>query len=117
MRRQITDAVREWKVCADEDALYGIAMCASELVTNGVDHAWTAKIGVTVAWTGGAVRLEVIDDDPLVPMRCDAELGDVDGRGLAILESLGRWGAERRPCGKVVWAVIPIPLNPRWSNA
>ncbi|MGA4544415.1 hypothetical protein ACPA54_30950 [Uniformispora flossi] len=74
-------------------------------------------IGITVAWTGKAVRLEIIDDDPLVPTRCDAGLGDVDGRGLAILESLGQWGAERRSCGKVVWAEIPIPLNPRWTNA
>ncbi|WTX00740.1 hypothetical protein OG216_10840 [Streptomycetaceae bacterium NBC_01309] len=80
-------------------------------------NAWTTMIGVSVAWTGDAIRLEVIHDDPLVPTRCDAEPGDVDGRGLAVLECLGRWGAERRPAGRVVWAEIPIPLNSRWSEA
>ncbi|MDI2132296.1 hypothetical protein [Yinghuangia seranimata] len=40
----------------------------------------------------------------------------MDGRGLAVLASLGTWGAERRPHGKVVWAEIPVPLSPRWTQ-
>ncbi|WP_436788645.1 ATP-binding protein [Yinghuangia sp. YIM S10712] len=110
MRRQVLAAVREWKVCDDADAFDDIAVCASELVTNGVDHAWTSTIGVSVAWTGTAVRIEVIDKDPLIPSRGDADLSDVHGRGLALLEALGTWGSERRSCGKVVWAEIPVPV-------
>jgi len=113
MRRQVLNAVREWRVCDDQDALDGIAVCTSELVTNGVDHAWTLTLGVTVSWTGTAVRIEVLDKDPLAPSRSDADPGDVHGRGLALLEALGRWGTERRSCGKVVWAEIPVPVTAR----
>lgn len=117
IRRQIIETVGEWRICDDEDSLFGVGVCASELLTNGVDHAWTNMLGITLAWTGTAIRIEVIDDDPLFPTRCDGEVGDVDGRGLALLEALGRWGAERKPYGKVVWAEIPIPLDTRWTDA
>jgi anti-sigma regulatory factor (Ser/Thr protein kinase) len=83
----------------------------SELVTNAVLHARTS-IRLTVVRTPTGVRIEVGDDSTVEPRsligrdRADSEHIASVGRGLVLLEALGRWGVRVQDGdqpGKVVW--------------
>ena len=88
----------------------------SELVTNAVLHARTS-IRLTVVRTPTGVRIEVGDDSTVEPRsligRDRADSGHIAsvGRGLVLLEALGRWGVRVQDGdqpGKVVW-FEPVP--------
>jgi len=72
-----------------------------------VAHAHTP---FTVSLTGdaGSVTLAVEDGSASRPIRVDASLLDVAGRGVAIVETLSRsWGVTADAgVGKSVWAVF-----------
>ncbi len=84
-------------------------MCiVSELVANTVDHTRCRLIRVTIRrLTNGAVRISVADKCRVTP-----ELGRPDddqegGRGLLLVDAMSwRWGYDRKPWGKVVWAEL-----------
>ena len=87
----------------DPDTAYAAAICASELVTNGVLHARTPIVlGVTL----GAARLLVTVADaaggnPQPPPPDDER---PSGRGLMLVEALAdEWGITEVPDGKTVW--------------
>ena len=100
-------------------------ICASELTTNALraalDYAvlqgwnwhWSdqpIRLGVltTEHWT----RLDVHDPDPVIPDPGSRGLLAESGRGLVIVNDLAAdcwWDTE--PDGKVVRAVIPMPLR------
>lgn len=93
-----------------------VQLCASELVTNVIQHLGEG-VPVTVrVWCddGGRTRLEVTDPDPRVLPVLHAAV-DVDaesGRGLALLDALAvRWGVAQGPGHKTVWC----ELGP-WSS-
>jgi hypothetical protein len=53
------------------------------------------------------VRLEVHDLSPARPRRRAAAVHAIGGRGVAVVAALStRWGTERVPDGKVVWAEL-----------
>ncbi|MFJ7773082.1 ATP-binding protein [Streptomyces sp. NPDC097107] len=90
---------------------YYVRLCASELLTNVIDHLGEGTpVTVRVTRTGsGRTRVEVTDPDPRAlpvlvrPVTATAE----SGRGLALLDSLAvRWGAEQRAEGKTVWCEL-----------
>ena len=56
------------------------------------------------------VRVEVVDDSPVVPIRRSIEADAVSGRGMAIVESLAsNWGVtDLSPDGKTVWFEVAI---------
>jgi len=90
----------------DPDSAYAVALCASELVTNGVLHARTAIIlGVTL----GNERLLVTVADraggtPYTPPRDDER---PSGRGLMLVDALAdQWGVTEEHDGKTVWFTI-----------
>jgi anti-sigma regulatory factor (Ser/Thr protein kinase) len=75
----------------------------SELVTNATLHSRTPFEVRLVVGDDGAVRIEVTDSSPGVPVQ--KRHGDLatTGRGLRLLDAAGRWGVEPTPQGKTVW--------------
>lgn len=102
-RRLIVDIARHWRVPLSEEALADVALCASELLANGMEHT-KARCRVTVRWTGLRLRVEVADSSPHPPDPATAEDTVTGGRGLMVVAGLAHsWGWEPSGDGKVVW--------------
>jgi anti-sigma regulatory factor (Ser/Thr protein kinase) len=88
-------------------------LLVSELVTNAVQASARlpltepAVIRLWLASDGLSVVIHVWDASDEMPARRDAGLDEDSGRGLMLVEALGKeWGAYGRAGGKVVWVVI-----------
>lgn len=102
-RRLIVDVARFWKVPLPEDALADVAVCASELLANAMEHT-KARSKVTVRWTGERLRVEVADTNLEPPDPEAAQDCVTGGRGLAVVAGLAHaWGWYPAGAGKVVW--------------
>ena len=79
-------------------------LLVSELVTNAVLHARTPLV-VRAAWRAARLRVSVTDESAWLPRPRPQDVERVDGRGLALVETLADdWGVENRPGdGKTVW--------------
>jgi hypothetical protein len=85
------------------------ALVVTELATNAVLHARSA-FSVSLALSGGAIRISVGDTLPLGPRGADQELAAVPGHGLGVVAAMAtRWGVETVPSGKAVWAELALP--------
>ncbi|GAA2254118.1 hypothetical protein GCM10010415_12900 [Streptomyces atrovirens] len=88
-----------------------VQLCASELVTNVIQHLGEG-VPVTVRVScddAGRTRLEVTDPDPraLPVLRASVGADEESGRGLALLDALAlRWGVTHAPGGKTVWCEL-----------
>ena len=103
-RRFVDETLRRWD-CGD--LLDSVSLLVSELVTNAVIHAGS-DVEVSVALLPNAVRVEVLDHDPTMPVARDAADDDTSGRGMAILDALASaWGMDPAEGGKVVWFELP----------
>jgi two-component sensor histidine kinase len=102
LRRSLGDNSRSREVIDDAE------LVVSELMTNAIDaDCGDAELTVTVA-TDGAVRIEVEDDALGLPQEAVVPLSAPRGRGLALVAALStRWGYEKKPRGKRVWAELP----------
>jgi anti-sigma regulatory factor (Ser/Thr protein kinase) len=93
-----------------EDGVETAALLVSELTTNSVRHTASPVFVCRVAYDGAHVVLEVEDygGTPELPHRKDPGPGDVDGRGLLLVDVLcTQWGVTPGPCGgRVVRAVL-----------
>lgn len=79
-----------------------ILLAASELVSNGVEHAGSVT-SLRVTGVAGTVTVEV--EDPLSSMVERPEPRAEAGRGLAITGAVAdSWGWHATAAGKVVWA-------------
>jgi anti-sigma regulatory factor (Ser/Thr protein kinase) len=98
-------------------------LLVSELVTNAVraaqrltTRADLAAVPVIRFWLFSdrrSIVIHVWDACDEMPVRQDAHPDDVGGRGLLLVETLGKdWGAYRQTEGKVVWALISLPGDP-----
>jgi serine phosphatase RsbU (regulator of sigma subunit) len=96
------------------DVVDDTAIVVTELVTNALLHGLPpAQLLVRVDGTG-AVRVEVSDASPVLPVRVRQDRESMTGRGLKLVEaSAERWGVQRQPVGKTVWA----ELRPGASSA
>lgn len=113
-RRQVERAASEWGLSAN--AVSDLVLVASELVTNAVVHARTARgrqVGVTLRLLADTVRVEVRDADPGFPVTRLRGLGDQPtefgerGRGLLLVRNLSlSCGVTTHVVGKTVWAEI-----------
>ena len=84
-------------------------MVTSELVTNAIEHAGGAKLGVEVIRlaASGTVAVIVTDSSPNPPVRCDPCMESDHGRGLRIVDALSaRWGWRPEDPGKAVYAIL-----------
>lgn len=80
-----------------------VELLVSEVVTNAILHS-RSPIEVSVVLSEEALRVEVCDESPLLPVRRTYSEESTTGRGLLLIEALSdRWGTESRPGGKVVW--------------
>jgi len=98
-------------------------LLASELVTNAVraaqrlttkaDLAAVPVIRFRLSSDRRSIAIHVWDTCDEMPVRQDARPDDVGGRGLLLVETLGKdWGAYRQAEGKVVWVLISLPGDP-----
>lgn len=108
--RRITTAVLGlWKVGGSQAE--DIVLIVSELVTNAIEHGG-GDVGLRVQWSGGDVRVEVIEDSPApARMRLSSD-DDVSARGLLLVTGLARrWGVTDD--GRTTWATVRIALATR----
>ncbi len=88
-------------------AVHDVALATGELAANAAEHARTAF--VVVVRVDGCVRIEVSDGSADLPFVTDADFDSERGRGMALVELVSdRWGVDKTPGGKVVWAEIPV---------
>lgn len=88
-------------------------LVVSELVGNAVRHARPLSDGtMQVAWVAGPGGLDIAVTDGgarTEPERVDADVSDLAGRGLAIVETLAdRWWVESSRCRTTVHAVLAL---------
>ena len=92
-------------------------LLASELMTNAVQASERLRIRADLAvvpvvrlWLvsdKSSLVIHVWDGNNDMPVRRNAALDEESGRGLMLVESLGKdWGAYRKADGKVVWVLI-----------
>jgi anti-sigma regulatory factor (Ser/Thr protein kinase) len=109
------ETLSTWKLgeLADE-----VAQIVSELVTNSIEHADTARIRALLMRTPGTIFVNVADDDTLnLPACKQAGPDDICGRGLAIVEALSdRWGVTVAEEGKSVWCEVTLPRTPPFPH-
>jgi anti-sigma regulatory factor (Ser/Thr protein kinase) len=99
-RRAVTDRLSS---LLDEERLDRAVLCTSEIVTNAIEHG-APPIELRIAETDGTVRIEVLDNSPLLPRRARPRSTSIRGRGLLIVErSADRWGVDEVADGKIVW--------------
>jgi hypothetical protein len=98
--------LRPWR---DEQLAADAALVVTELATNAVLHAGSA-FSVSLALSGGAIRISVGDTVPLGPTGVEKQLAAASGHGLGVVAAMAtRWGVETVPTGKAVWAELPLP--------
>jgi anti-sigma regulatory factor (Ser/Thr protein kinase) len=88
----------------EEDGEVAVLL-VSELVTNAILYG-RAPLELRAHTEGSALRVEVRDREPASPpvLRGDANLTEVGGRGLQLVDTLAdRWGWSAEDQGKVVW--------------
>ncbi len=104
-RRFARDVLRKWR---EGDSTDVVQLLVSELVTNAVLHAGS-KIEVAVRHRGEWLRVEVVDESPVLPGARDFDNDAATGRGLALVDMLADdWGVEPiEDDGKVVWFEVP----------
>lgn len=113
-RHAVRDAVTE---SGPSELVDAALLATSELVTNAVVHAGT-PVGLRITTEDAAVRVEVRDASPHLPVRRSRTHTAGTGRGLIIVDDQAdRWGAVRVGDGKVVWFEIgqlsrPTPRGP-----
>jgi Histidine kinase-like ATPase domain len=119
-RGHVTAVAHEW-------GLRGLAdtaeLLVSELVTNSVQAYERLKLRAALAVVP-VVELRLASDQTSLvihvwdacdemPARQDASPDAAGGRGLLLVETLGKdWGAYRQAGGKVVWVLISVPGDP-----
>jgi anti-sigma regulatory factor (Ser/Thr protein kinase) len=92
----------------DESLRDDALLLTSELVTNAVLHAQTG-VSLSVATSDETVRVEVSDGAPVVPEPRVAEVDELGGRGLALVEAIASdWGVRLAPPGKTVWFELRV---------
>ena len=102
-RRALLDACRSWGL-ADEDWVDDASLLVTELVGNAVRHTG-GQPALQLDRYADVVAVVVVDGSDRLPRASSADGLADGGRGLQVVEALAeRWGVERRPGGKAVWA-------------
>lgn len=101
-RTLVRGLLTQWGM-TDEAAVDAACVVVTELVTNAVEHAGAAAPVTVAVEDDGALRLWVADTSAAVPEQRPADDADDGGRGLVLVEALGRrWGVEPWHSGKRV---------------
>ena len=85
-----------------------ILLVVTELVSNAVQHG-KEPIELRLSMATSAVRIEVDDAEPRPAIMRRPGDRETSGRGLVIVDRLGRWGcAPREGDGKTVWCEVDV---------
>ena len=101
--------VRAWcaRAGVGTDACDTAVLLTSEVVTNAFLHGRSeARLSVTGGLVEGSptVHVEVGDENSRRPVKLRTGTGELDGRGLGIVEACAlAWGVVDAPVGKVFW--------------
>ena len=95
---------------AHDETLRIVALLASELVTNAVQHGPAGgEVGVAVERRRGRLRVAVCDQSPVPPVPLNPGPTALSGRGVMLVERLAEaWGVDGKGHGKAVWFEVPI---------
>ena len=106
-RRFVRDVLEDNEV--DGEIVETVELLTSEVITNALVHAKSAP-ELAVRVRREAVRVEVADVSPVVPIRCAIDEHALSGRGIAIVDSLAsEWGVTGlSEHGKTVWFEVAI---------
>lgn len=106
-RRFVAAILDAWRL--PEQTRETTELVVSELVGNAVEHGGgLTELGLTLL--GETVRVDVLDDNPELPVMLSPTPFEARHRGLLIVAALStRWGSERVGSGKSVWAELPFP--------
>ncbi|WP_331724397.1 ATP-binding protein [Streptomyces longwoodensis] len=117
-RHRVSRAVRSWTASSNDELSFRLELVASELLTNGLEHAGGPML-VEVVLDAGLLVIAVHDGSSTKPQPCDADVDDERGRGLALIEALCLFqGSDRTTAGKRCWAALPAAslLRPEVSE-
>lgn len=88
-------------------AVADVALATGELAANAAEHAGTPYD--VVVMLDGCIRIEVTDGSAVLPVRGEPDLYAERGRGIALVELVGRtWGVDASTTGKTVWVEIDL---------
>jgi anti-sigma regulatory factor (Ser/Thr protein kinase) len=100
-RRFVRAVLDDWGLTALLDEAL---LLTSEVVTNALLHAGTARALLEVHRLADGVRVEVTDRNPALPRVRRFSSSSGTGRGMALVEAWSRsWGTLPSPPGKTVW--------------
>ena len=95
----------------NDDTSDTAVLLTSEIVTNAFLHGRSGA-RVTLVTTDDRLRVEVVDDNCRLPQRAEPDREALNGRGLAIVDTLAAdWGSTKRGEGKVVWFELTRPCG------
>lgn len=105
-RRFIRNQLLTWSLDRVAD---DVVLLASEVVTNAIHHG-RSQIELGLARREGAIRVEVRDEGPGLPVRQAMSNDALRGRGIGIVAALAtRWGVDPIPGdGKTVWFEVSV---------
>jgi anti-sigma regulatory factor (Ser/Thr protein kinase) len=91
------------------------AVQASDRLRHGADLAAAPVIGLWLVSDRISLVIHIWDGSSEHPVRHQAEPDEERGRGLMLVEALGKdWGSYRKADGKVVWVLVcgdPPPVD------
>jgi anti-sigma regulatory factor (Ser/Thr protein kinase) len=103
-RSQVRAAIFSWDIPVDPCIA---VLLASELVTNAIRHETGRTVVLTIACSGGQLRVEVHDTSRSLPVVVDASADAETGRGLLLVATLSTdWGSYRTSAGKAVFFTL-----------
>ena len=89
------------------------AVRASERIKHRADTAIVPVVRLRLVSDRLSIVIHVWDGSDEMPVRQEANLDEEGGRGLMLVEILGKdWGAYREADGKVVWVMISLSGDP-----
>jgi anti-sigma regulatory factor (Ser/Thr protein kinase) len=106
-RKHAKAVIAEWGLASLAETT---ELLVSELVTNAVRASEALPSPVVGLWLvsdGHSVVVHVWDGGEAMPVRKDTAPDSARGRGLLLVEALGKdWGVYRKASGKVAWVLI-----------
>ncbi|MET9803607.1 ATP-binding protein [Streptomyces sp. NPDC006368] len=119
-RHAVRDLLKRQGVPLQDDAVQGLLLIVSELVTNAVRHAalLSPEVAVEVAIGPEWIRVSVEDNHPYRPKALETDAGRTGGRGLLLVREITREAGgvcdveHTATGGKIIWAALPLRPAP-----
>ena len=109
-RRLVMAALQEWGY--EEALVDDVALVVTELASNVVLHAGT-PLSISLGVRGSMLRVAVSDGVLPQAPGCNRWMTPRPLHGLDLIDAIStRWGIERAPGGKIVWAELANDAYP-----